>query len=60
MDRYSGMYTVQQSYYSIVTHVSIRSEQYRVRLDVPVNDALRVQVRQGLQTLFADRGDLLL
>lgn len=39
---------------------SVQCEQYGVALDVPVDDALSVQVGQRLQDALAHRGDLLL
>lgn len=38
----------------------VQCEQYGVALDVPVDDALSVQVGQRLQDTLAHRGDLLL
>lgn len=43
-----------------VTHASVAGEQDGVALDVSVNDALRVEVRQRLQHRQTNGGDLLL
>lgn len=40
--------------------IAVSSQQDGVRLDVSMNDALRVKVGQGLETLFADGGNLVL
>ena len=43
-----------------VTHDALGRDEYRVRLDVPVNDSLTMEKGQGLETALAYRCYLLL